>query len=70
MQGLLRIAIDLALSDVYIYSPLENVNYFIKHKFLPIGPVFMEAGMPKQRMVCPIKNAQESALKTKYYLSH
>ena len=70
MQGLFRIAEDLALNEVYIYSPLESVSYFTEHGFSPLGGVFMEAGMPKQRMVCPIQNAQACANKAKYYLSH
>jgi predicted GNAT family N-acyltransferase len=70
MQGLFRIAEELSLHEVYIYSPLENVSYFSEHNFYPVGAVFMEAGMPKQRMACPIKNAQACANKAKYYLSH
>ena len=70
MQGLFRIAKELSLDEVYIYSPLESVEYFSEHSFYPIGAVFMEAGMPKQRMACPIKNAQAWADKAKYYLSH
>ena len=70
MQGLFRIAEDLSLNEVYIYSPLETVSYFIEHNFYPVGAVFMEAGMPKQRMACPIKNALACVDKAKYYLSH
>lgn len=70
MRGLFRIAEELSLDEVYINSPLENVGYFSEQKFSPIGAVFMEAGMPKQCMVCPIKNAQACANKAKYYLSH
>ncbi|GAA6173169.1 hypothetical protein NBRC116592_28390 [Colwellia sp. KU-HH00111] len=70
MQGLFRVAKDLALDEVYIYSPLDNVSYFIEQNFSPVGAVFMEAGMPKQRMACPITNALASAEQTKYYLSH
>lgn len=70
MRGLFRIAEELSLNEVYIDSPLENVDYFSKHSFSPVGTVFMEAGMPKQRMACPIKNAQACASKAKYYLSH
>lgn len=70
MKGLFRIARELDLNEVYIYSPLERVGYFAKHNFYPIGSVFMEAGMPKQRMACQIENAQECAHKAKYYLSH
>jgi len=70
MRGLFRIAEELALSEVFIYSPLENVDYFSQHNFYPVGAVFMEAGLPKQRMACAIKNAQEFANEAKYYLSH
>jgi predicted GNAT family N-acyltransferase len=70
MRGLIRIAEELNLDEVYIYSPLESVGYFNKHNFYSVGSVFMEAGMPKQRMACHIKNAQECANKAKYYLSH
>ena len=70
MAGLFRIAEELALDEVYIYSPLENVDYFQQHKFYPVGAVFMEAGMPKQRMACAMKSAQACASEAKYYLSH
>lgn len=70
LQGLFKIAEELALNEVFIYSPLHQVSYFIKHNFYPVGAVFMEAGMPKQRMACPIKNAREYINVTKYYLNH
>lgn len=70
IQGLFRIAEELLLNEVYIYSPLENVSYFAQHHFYPIGAVFMEAGMPKQRMACAIKTALADANRAKYYLNH
>lgn len=70
MKGLFKIAEELSLNEVYIYSPLEEVNYFREHNFYPVGSVFMEAGMPKQRMACLIHHAQECADNAKYYLSH
>ncbi len=70
MHELFRIAEELALSEVYIHSPLDRVSYFSEHNFYPVGAVFMEAGMPKQRMACSIKSAQECANKAKYYLTH
>lgn len=66
LEGLFRIAKELELNEVFIYSPLESVNYFRKHHFNTVGSVFMEAGMPKQRMVCPINEVDMA----KYYLSH
>jgi len=70
LKGLFSIAEELALHEVFIYSPLDSVSYFNQHNFNAVGSVFMEAGMPKQRMACPISNARESALKAKYYLTH
>ena len=70
MQGLFRIAEELALEEVYIFSPLERVGYFREHHFYPVGSVFMEAGLPKQRMACAIKTARDDVDHSKYYLSH
>jgi len=70
MQGLFRIARELALQEVFISSPLDKVGYFTKHEFYPIGSVYMEAGMPKQRMACSIGNAVAHIEKAKYYLNH
>ncbi len=70
MQGLFRIAHKLTLKEVFILSPLEKVEYFTNHDFYPIGSVYMEAGMPKQRMACAITKAEAHAEKAKYYLSH
>jgi predicted GNAT family N-acyltransferase len=70
MLGLFRIARKLTLKEVFISSPLEKVDYFTKHGFYPIGSVYMEAGMPKQRMACDITLAVASADKARYYLNH
>ena len=66
MQGLLSIANELNLDEVFIYSPLENVEYFRKFNFVSAGAVFMEAGMPRQRMQCSLADIENA----KYYLSH
>jgi predicted GNAT family N-acyltransferase len=66
MQGLLAIAKELSLDEVFIYSPLENVEYFRKFNFVSAGAVFMEAGMPRQRMQCSLDDIENA----KYYLSH
>lgn len=70
MQGLFKIADKLHLKEVFISSPLEKVAYFTKHDFYTIGSVYMEAGMPKQRMACSITKAVANVEKAKYYLSH
>ncbi|WP_206486560.1 GNAT family N-acetyltransferase [Thalassotalea sp. G2M2-11] len=66
MKGLLAIAKDLNLDEVFIYSPLESVNYFRKFNFTSAGAVFMEAGMPRQRMVCAVEQIKQA----NYYLTH
>lgn len=70
LQGLFRIADRLTLKEVFIYSPLEKVTYFSEHGFYPVGSVYMEAGMPKQRMACATGKAVKHIEKAKYYLSH
>jgi len=70
MQGLFRIAEELAIDVVSISSPLEEVSYFSAHHFYTVGAVFMEAGLPKQRMACAINTARADPEQAKYYLSH
>ena len=66
MQGLLAIARDLKLDEVFMYSPLESVEYFRKFHFVTAGAVFMEAGMPRQRMACAVDEVENA----KYELTH
>ena len=66
LAGLLRVANDLELKEVFIHSPLDAVSYFVKHDFYSVGAVFMEAGLPKQQMACATTNADVK----KCYLSH
>ena len=66
LAGLICIAKELELNEVFIYSPLQSVNYFNKHNFSAVGGVFMEAGIARQRMACHIENVGMA----KYYLSH
>lgn len=66
LNGLLKVARELELKEVFISSPLETVQYFTQHQFTPIGAVYMEAGMARQRMSCGVDNMSMA----KYYLSH
>jgi len=66
LEGLFKIARELHLSEVYINSPLDSVNYFEAKNFHSINSVFMEAGMAKQKMACSISNISHA----KYYLTH
>lgn len=66
IQTLLNIARDMELKEIFIYSPLDVIDYFKKFNFNTTGSVFMEAGMPRQKMTCPLNEASVA----KYYLSH
>jgi predicted GNAT family N-acyltransferase len=70
IQGLFEIAKELSLKEIFIASSLDKIQDFKKYNFYPIGSVFMEAGIAKQRMACAIKDASESANNAKYYLNH
>jgi len=70
LQGLFKIAKELNLDEVFIHSPLDTVEYFAKHNFFTVGSVFMEAGMPRQRMACDINQAMDNSGLSKCYLSH
>lgn len=66
LQKLFNIAQEMKLKEIFIYSPLETVDYFRQYNFNTAGAVFMEAGMPKQKMTCLL----EEVIVAKYYLSH
>lgn len=63
---LFTIAKELKLREIFIYSPLYTTNYFSQYNFIRKGSVFMEAGIPKQKMTCEIHKVSFA----KYYLSH
>jgi predicted GNAT family N-acyltransferase len=66
LQALFDIAREMNLREIFIYSPLGSIDYFRTFHFNTAGAVFMEAGLPKQKMICPLNNASFA----KYYLSH
>ena len=70
LHNLFKIAKELDLNEVYIHSPLDTVDYFTKQDFSTVGSVFMEAGMPRQRMACLVENAIDNSSLSKCYLSH
>jgi predicted GNAT family N-acyltransferase len=49
-------ALSLNLSEIYIHSALEAVEYYRNNNFQAVGAVFMEAGIPRQRMTCSLKS--------------
>lgn len=54
IQTLVTIAQEMELKEVFIYSPLDVIDYFRQFNFDTTGAVFMEAGMPKQKMTCQL----------------
>ncbi len=55
-DALLNIARQNGIRQILIRCELEGVNYYQKQGFRPIGSVFMEAGIARQRMLCSIQN--------------
>jgi predicted GNAT family N-acyltransferase len=66
LQALFKIAREMNLKEIFIYSPLDAIEYFRKFNFNSTGVVFMEAGRPRQKMTCLLNEAHQA----KYYLSH
>ncbi|SEL74672.1 Predicted N-acyltransferase, GNAT family [Colwellia chukchiensis] len=66
LRSLLEIAQDMGLKEIFIYSPLDAIQYFQQFNFRTSEAVFMEAGLPKQKMTCPLHKVKP----VKCYLSH
>ncbi len=66
LRRLFKIAREMGLKEIFIYSPLNAIEYFQKFNFNTAGAVFMEAGMPRQKMTCLLSEVSTA----KYYLSH
>lgn len=54
--SLLQIAKEKELNDVYVQCELEGVDHFESQGFQAIGSVFMDSGIPRQRMCCPVND--------------
>jgi predicted GNAT family N-acyltransferase len=54
-SALLSIARTQELESVSIQCELEGVSDYQKIGFHPVGAVYMDAGIPRQRMVCNIE---------------
>lgn len=66
LKVLFTIAREMKLKKIFIYSPLTSIDSFRSFNFSTSGAVFMEAGIPRQKMYCSL----DSASFAKYYLSH
>lgn len=55
-RTLLRLAKKKSLSDVFMKPELADLAKFSDCAACPVGPVFMEEGIPHQQLVCSVKN--------------
>ncbi|GGF55532.1 GNAT family N-acetyltransferase [Alteromonas lipolytica] len=54
--ALLRLADMHNIDKIHLQSELGSVDYHREKGFQPVGPVFMEAGIAMQKMVCQRQN--------------
>lgn len=55
-RALLKIAKVNDLRNVSVQCELEGVEYYQQQGFRPVGAVYMDAGIPRQKMSCTIKD--------------
>lgn len=53
-HALLHIAKMKDLKDVTVQCDLDGVQYYEKQGFTAVGAVYMDAGIPRQRMACDL----------------
>jgi predicted GNAT family N-acyltransferase len=51
-DALLAIAKQNALEEVVVQCELDGVNYYRQQGFRPVGTVYMDAGTPRQPLMC------------------
>lgn len=66
LNGLLKVAKEIGLSQVFVNSPLTKVAHYQENNFKIAGSVYMEAGIARQRLACPIGKVAP----VKCYLAH
>ncbi|GAA5215173.1 GNAT family N-acetyltransferase [Corallincola platygyrae] len=59
LNQLLNIARNEQMETVFINSALESIDKFKMQGFLPVTRVFMEAGVPRQRLKCRLGRLTE-----------
>ena len=59
-QALFHALLDIArqhdLENVIVQCELEGVEYYQQQGFRPVGTVYMDAGIPRQKMSCTIND--------------
>lgn len=53
-NALLNIARQHDIQDVLVQCELEGVKHYQQQGFRPVGSVYMDAGIPRQSMVCSL----------------
>jgi predicted GNAT family N-acyltransferase len=53
-NALLEIAKDKDLDDVFVQCELNGVDHFQEQGFQTVGGVYMDSGIPRQKMSCPV----------------
>lgn len=56
LNYLVHLAKEKGLHDIYVNCVLQEVPSFVENGFLKQGCVFMEAGIPRQKLKCPISS--------------
>ncbi|MCC2615327.1 GNAT family N-acetyltransferase [Aestuariibacter halophilus] len=54
IDALLDIARAREIQQVSVQCELEGVEYYQQQGFRPVGAVYMDAGIPRQRMACAL----------------
>ena len=60
----LKLAKQKGLEDVFVHCALERVSNFEGHGFARQGFVFMEAGIPIQKLRCPVSDFKAELFST------
>ncbi|WP_416304922.1 GNAT family N-acetyltransferase [Neptunicella sp. SCSIO 80796] len=61
-KALLKLARKQHIDAVIVQCELEGIDYYQRQGFQPVGTVYMDAGIPRQRMACPITQCQVADL--------
>lgn len=54
--ALLEVAKQHEIQNISVQCELQGVNNYQQQGFRPVGSVYMDAGIPRQRMCCSVSN--------------
>lgn len=55
-QALIALARKHSIEQISVQCELEGVAYYQQQGFRPVGSVYMDAGIPRQRMSCTVND--------------